>query len=412
MGLAARQRFPEIDCPVRRRLHSHMKRVVLVTGHYLESKRQAGFHWLADAYWRTGWEVIFFTTAISWFSWLQRNYRMAYPVLREANRLRWVQPGLGSYVWFTPWHPVTLPLRGLNYLMSPLFARYGDLPLGEAEVVVRNADLLIFESKPGLLLYERFKRLNPLGRYVYRMSDDLRLLRSSHPVVLQAEEHYAPHFDLVSVPSPFLLQRFQHLPQAVLHHHGIRKDLFTRDYPNPYRGPWEAHLVFVGTAYFDYDFLHKASASFPHWAFHIIGPIPRLPQRANVMAYGETAFLDTIPFVKHADIGLCTLQSHAPASASFTDSLKIIQYTYCGLPVVVPELLRASRPNTFCYTPGDAVSIRQALLAARHFDRSKVVQDDIRSWDEVAQDLAGERWDVRDANRAMRRDIPGPVPSP
>jgi 2-beta-glucuronyltransferase len=93
--------------------------------------------------------------------------------------------------------------------------------------------------------------------------------------------------------------------------------------------------------------------------------------------------------VKHADIGLCTLQTHAPAAVSFTDSLKIIQYTYCGLPVVVPELLRSSRPNTFCYVPGQTASIRQALLAARHFDRSTVVTDGIRSWDEVAQELAG-----------------------
>jgi 2-beta-glucuronyltransferase len=76
-----------------------VKWVVLVTGHYLESKWKAGFHWLADAYWRAGWEVIFWTTAISWLSWLQRNYRMAYPVRCEAHRLRWVQPGLGSYVW-------------------------------------------------------------------------------------------------------------------------------------------------------------------------------------------------------------------------------------------------------------------------------------------------------------------------
>jgi 2-beta-glucuronyltransferase len=79
----------------------------------------------------------------------------------------------------------------------------------------------------------------------------------------------------------------------------------------------------------------------------------------------------------------------APASASFTDSLKIIQYTYCGLPVVVPELLRSARPNTFCYTPGDRASIQQALLMARHFDRSKASTAGIRSWDEVAQELAG-----------------------
>jgi len=32
-----------------------MKRVVLVSGHYFESRRRAGFHWLAEAYWRAGW---------------------------------------------------------------------------------------------------------------------------------------------------------------------------------------------------------------------------------------------------------------------------------------------------------------------------------------------------------------------
>jgi 2-beta-glucuronyltransferase len=368
-----------------------VKRVVLVTGHYLQSKRQAGFHWLADAYWRAGWEVIFLTSALSWLSWLQRNYRMAYPVLREANRLRWVQPGLGSYVWFTYWHPINLGVQPLNQLLSPLFARYGDLSLGEAEACVRDTDLIIFESKPGLLLYEQCKRLNPQARYVYRVSDDLRWLRSSHPVVVQAEERYAPQFDLISVPSAALLQRFGHLPQAVQHTHGIRKDLFARQYSNPYQDGWESQVVFVGTAYFDYNFLNIASASFPHWAFHIIGPIPHLPQCTNVFAYGELPFVETIPYLQHADIGLSTLHASAQASASFTDSLKIIQYTYCGLPIVVPEQLRSPRPNIFCYVPNDPASIQEALLAARHFDRRKVVTDDIRSWDEIAQELAGTR---------------------
>jgi 2-beta-glucuronyltransferase len=378
-----------------------MKRVVLVTGHYLESKRKAGFHWLADAYWRAGWEVIFLTTAISWLSWLQRNYRMAYPILREANHVRWIQPRLGSYVWFTPWHPVNLRMPVLNRLLSPLFACYSHFPLGEAEVLVRQADLIIFESKPGLLLYGRFRQLNPQARYVYRVSDDLRLLGSSHPVVVRAEERYAPQFDLISVPSRYLLQRFQHLPHAVLHYHGIRKDLFEHDYPNPYRGIWDTNLIFVGTSHFDYDFLEKACARFLHWAFHIIGPIPHLPRQANIFAYGEMPFLDTVPYIKHADIGL-SVRTHYPATESLTDSLKIIQYTYCDLPIVVPAHLRSARPNTFCYTPGDAESIQKALLAARHFDRNRIVKDDIRSWDEVGWELAGEHWCVQDAQLGSR----------
>jgi 2-beta-glucuronyltransferase len=110
-----------------------------------------------------------------------------------------------------------------------------------------------------------------------------------------------------------------------------------------------------------------------------------------VFAYGELPFMETIPYLKHADIGLSTLQTSLQASASFTDSLKIIQYTYCGLPIVVPESLRSPRPNVFCYVPHDVTSIQEALLAARHFDRSKIMTDDIRSWDEIAQNLAGPR---------------------
>ena len=70
---------------------------------------------------------------------------------------------------------------------------------------------------------------------------------------------------LTSSVSPALpyVQCFRHLPQAVLHYHGIRKDLFEREYPNPYQHGWESHVVFVGTAYFDYDFLRMASNSFP-----------------------------------------------------------------------------------------------------------------------------------------------------
>jgi hypothetical protein len=42
------------------------------------------------------------------------------------------------------------------------------------------------------------------------------------------------------------------------------------------------------------------------------------------------------------------------------------------------------------HVPNDIVSIQEALRAARAFDRRKVVTDDISSWDEIAQELAGQ----------------------
>ena len=384
--------------------------VLLVSGHYLHSKRQAGFHFLADAYWRRGATTIFLTTGLSWLSVLRRDYRLAYPVRAEANRLRWARERLGSYVWFTRWHPANLRLALLNRLTRGLFTRYGELPLGEAEALVRDTDLMIFESTPGLLLFERFKRLNPRARCVYRVSDDLGLLRN-HPVVREAEQRFAPRFDLISTPCEYIHRRFQHLPQAALHYHGLAKDLFDRDYPNPYCGGGEVNLLFVGGSYCDVDFIERASRRFPNWAFHVIGPIAHLPRRDNVIAYGEMPFVDTIGYVKHADVGLQT-RSYTPGAESLTDSLKTIQYTYCRLPIVAPEFLRTpkslspnpcgtgfqpvdseglgigSKPNRFYYRPGDTESIRQALTDALAFDRRRIDTSDIRTWDELATCLA------------------------
>jgi 2-beta-glucuronyltransferase len=365
-----------------------MKRVVLVSWHYFESKRQAGFHWLADAWWRAGWEVVFFTAALSRLSRLRRDPRLAYLPGDPPNRLRWVRPRLASFVWFTAWHPANLRLGLLNRLSRPLFRRYGSLDLGEVEPLVASADLVVLESSPGLLLFERFRRLAPKARFVYRVSDDLRLLKN-HPVVIEAEDRLAGEFDLVSVPSGRLFERFRHLPAAGLHHHGLRKEAFDQPRDAPYEEGWDAHAVFTGNAHFDHEFLGIASAAFPRWGFHVIGPIDDLPARPNVFAYGELPFAATVPFLQHADVGLHTL-AYAPGAESFTDSLKVIQYTYCRLPVVAPEFLRCDRPNLCYYQPGDAESIRRALAAARAFDRSSIRTDGVRTWDELAGVLAGE----------------------
>ena len=365
-------------------------RVVLVTGHYWGSQRRAGFHWLADAYHRLGWEVLFFTSSLSWLSHLRGDFRLKYPDLRNnRNRLCQVMQNFHSFVWFTPFHPANLRSGFLNRLSSPLFKRYANFSLGEAEDWLRSADLFIFESTPGLLLFERFKRLNPGARFVYRVSDDLRLLKN-HPIVIEAERKFAPRFDLVSVPSDYLRKVLGDMgAHAELHHHAIRKDLFDKHYPNPYEGLPGPHLVFVGVSYFDHTFLEIASRLFPEWQFHIIGPIERKVQRANIHYYGEMPFVKTIPYIKWADIGLANW-SYAPGAESLSDSLKIIQYTYARLPIVAPAFLRSPRSNIVFYQPGDDASIKGAIQKALEINRSSICVSAIYSWEDLALRLAEE----------------------
>jgi len=365
-----------------------MKRVVLITGHYWNSKRKAGFHWLADALWHQNWEVVFMTAPLSWLSVIRQDYRLAYPVLQEANRLVQVEKAIWSYVWFTPWHPANLRSNFLNYLGQFLFYNYGKLPLGEVEATICEADLFIFESTPALLLFDRFKQLNPNASYIYRVSDDLRLL-CNHPVVLATEARIASQFDLVSVPSQSIYQLFEGLSQVKLHLHGIHKELFAKQSANPYPRSHHPNIIFVGNSYFDRQFLDLASQLFPDWSFHIIGPIENLPRRNNIITYGELPFEATIPYLKHADIALQTL-AYSPGVESFSDSLKIIQYTYCRLPIISPSYLPSSRSHIFYYERDDKNSIKNSLISAKACDRRAIDTNNIYSWDELISCLLTE----------------------
>lgn len=366
-----------------------MKRAVLFTGHYWASQRQAGFHWIARSLLNKGWEVLFFTAPISWFSVLRRDYRTQYPVYSERCELIQKENKLWSFVWFTPWHPVNLRSRFLNKLSYNSFANYGNLSLGEAKSFFENSNLLIFESNSVLFLVNRLKTICPDARMVYRVSDYLKLL-GGHPVLIDLEKNLLPLFDLISVPSRYIYDRFNEHPNLEFHTHGIHKELFDKDCPNPYTKYKGPNLVFVGQAHFDYDFLENAAGLFPNWQFHIIGPLRRVVKRKNIHYYNEMPFKETIPYLKYADIGLHTLdQLHGVES--FTDSLKVIQYEYCRLPIIAPNYITCNRPQVHYYIPGDPNSINNALSQAINFDRNKISVDHINSWDELTSQLTGEK---------------------
>jgi 2-beta-glucuronyltransferase len=99
-----------------------------------------------------------------------------------------------------------------------------------------------------------------------------------------------------------------------------------------------------------------------------LGHIIRIGQRIevaerNIVSYDEMPFRETLPFVQHADIGLHTI-AHGPGVESLRDSLKVIQFSYCGKPIIVPSYLASSRPNVVSYRPGDDEDAARAIATA------------------------------------------------
>ncbi|HZT94281.1 MAG TPA: hypothetical protein VE985_07390 [Gaiellaceae bacterium] len=360
------------------------RRVILISGHYLGSKRRAGFHHLAEAYWSLGWDVTFVTAAISLLSRLRGDFRFAYPVREEANRVVTVRERLSSYVLMTRTHPGNLGLAIANRLSSPWFARYARAPLGPLEERLRAADLIVFEGTAALLLLERIRGLAPGARMVYRASDDLRAL-GVHPLILEAEKRTVPLFDLVSAPTPEIAAALAAYGPVEVHPPGIDKRALDRTTQSPYdAGP---NAVFAGVSpLVDYESLGTAAELAPHVGFHVIGP-PARPSPANVTFQPERPFEEVVPFLQHATFGLLLFP---PGYGSLGQGNKVAQYSYCRLPVVAPSHLGSDRPNVCAFEPGDRDSLGRALAAAEEMPHSPAFTDGIMSAEELATALAGD----------------------
>jgi 2-beta-glucuronyltransferase len=363
---------------------SSTRRAILISGHYLGSKRRAGFHHLAAAFWSLGWDVTFVTAAISTLSRLRGDYRFAYPVREEANRLVVVHERLASYVLMTRTHPGNLRFGLANRLSSPWFAGYANIELGPLEDRLRTADLLVFEGTAALLLVERIRELAPRARLVYRASDDLRAL-GVHPLILEAEARAIPLFDLVSVPTQNIADALAPYGSVELHPPAIDKTALDRQTASPYgEGP---AAVFAGVSpLFDYESLGVAAELAPHLAFHVIGP-QRRPLPANVSFHPELPYEELVPYLQHATLGLLFFP---PGYASLGQGNKVAQYSYCRLPIVAPTHLGAERLNLCLFEPGDAESLRRALAEAERMPHSPEFAEGVRSAEELAETLAGE----------------------
>jgi len=365
--------------------HVAAKRIVVLSQHYYSSKRKANFHFLSEAFADLGYDVTFVTVQISPVSWLRKRDSRTCPQLwNEAGKLIQKRPNLKSFVWLTPFHIFSLRSKIADHLSTPLSYLYGHWPLGQMRKSILQADLFLFESTGGILLMDRFRKMNPDAAYVYRPSDNLRHL-GAHQAIVTAEERLLSQFHFISSPSQEMCERAKKYSNVAFHPHGIDKIIFSQKFENPYPADSRTCAVSIGSAFFDYDFLRIAAQSLPDWAFHILGNVARTGTAPNIFYHGEIPFEQTIPYLHHAHVGLAAYRNQPEAKGLVDSSLKLTQYTWCRLPSVAPAYcMRADRPHIFGYDLSRPETIREALLAARNHNRHTIQRDEIDSWKGLA----------------------------
>jgi 2-beta-glucuronyltransferase len=362
--------------------------VILISEHVYESPRRAGFHWLADAYREAGWHALFVTAGVSSLSALRGDVRVGLVAPEQRNRIRSIAPDLDGLFWYPPFHPVNLRHDVLNRLSQPFFRSYNRLPIGALEQAVRGAATVIFESGAGLSLARRVRRLAPQALFVYRVSDDVRVI-GAHPVLEAFEREATSSFDLISVPSDHMVGLFPPAAPVVVQYHGLNKALFDEGRPDPYSGG--KNVISVGTTLFDRRAVEVLAASSPAVQFHLFGRISEPFIQPNVVLYGEKRFIELVPYIQHADAGLAPYLYRRGCEYLAHTSNKVMQYTYARLPILLPSFIPNNAGHIVQYTPGDEQSARNAVNQALTIDHGEVDRSAIRGWDAVYVDIERHR---------------------
>lgn len=330
------------------------QKYLLLSAHDFRSPRKAGIHFVASELAKMG-PTRFFSLRYSFLSRYKHDPRLSLD--DQANKIVNHQ-GVDCYLWKTLIHPIRI--RPFESLMYHLYSFGFNAVLRRW---IKESDVIILESGVAPIFFDLIKKLNPRAKILYRASDALDTIDAAD-YIRNTFARIAKEIDTIVMPSKALADSMPSTHNLAFVPQGIDYSVNEKANPSPYGEG--IHAVSVGSMLFDPQFFILAGKRFPHIHFHIIGSCqPRHPEYGeNISVYGEMPFDKTLPYIKHATLGIAPYASvNLPAYLRDT-SLKLTQYEFFGLPAICPHFIAADYPTRFGYDIGDENSIAQAISRA------------------------------------------------
>jgi 2-beta-glucuronyltransferase len=379
-----------------------MSRVLFVTAqHFATHPRKVDLHFMTEALNARGVPVDILSMRLSLISRLVGDERWTFARARPLNRWTAISPLLREFIWISPLHPVATGRAWLDRLTTPLARLYGRRLPWAVKSELGSYSHIVIESGVSVLTIPEIRRLAPQAVVIYHAADRLSTI-GAHPAAKTVLGEQAGALDLVHVMAEAIKGDIPARTNIVHLSHGISKRAFDTCNSNPYAGSRNA--VSVGDMLFDAGAISTMAGSFPDWTFHLFGRLARLPDRfPNVVAHGERPFDEIVGFIKFADIGIAPYRLMPDADYLSQSSMKMIQYSYCRLPIVAPDFAAAGRRHVLAYDPRSPDSIRAAFGAAIGFDRTTIDTSDVMDWTEKTARLFASK-----AARHDGKDIAAP----
>lgn len=365
---------------------STKKTLTLLSRHYFSSHgRKTTVHFMARQFAKRGYRVNFVTVGRSILSLANKSARKGMPPDLSRKKFQEVEPGIFSIVMDEIIHPVSTGNKILNLITSPKILGYGehipDIVSGQAA----QSSIVLIECGYGVAYYRSLKDIARNAKFIYFATDPLSQV-GLRPEFENIERESLPEFDLVRVANRGLSERFPANTNAIEIPQGIDKAAFDAALQSPYP-LGSKNLISIGDMAFDTQAIRLMAGTRPDVTIHVFGADICSPYPDNIIVHGEVEFSKLVPYIKFADVGIMPYKMNSDMSYLTKTSLKFLQYTYCGLPILTPAGADWKRENIFYYIPNDAQSISSAMNSAISQEKDLSMGTSVWDWNDCVEEL-------------------------
>lgn len=360
------------------------RKIVVLTSHvFLPDFRKASVHFVSQRWAEMGHDVTFLTVGHSWLSALKQNGHFKALRKTQNNRFSQQQPGLRAGAYLPALHAFSTRNRLANLALRPFFGLYGQYLPEFARQEIANADLVVFESGTAIVFFGLVRRLNPRAKTLYFCRDLLGSIGTA-PFLQQTEERLIGAFNSICVPSKRLGEMLPAGGNVNVIPQGVDTALFDGATQSPY-APGTRNAIAVGDMLFDQPAVTAMAAAAADVTFHLFGVQWQGEVPDNIRNHGEQSFETIVAYIRHADIGLAPYRMSENEVYLAESSLKLLQYAYCRLPVMLPDIIPAARGNEVTYSLDKPNDWAERIATALALPRDNSFAKGILTWRGIAE---------------------------
>lgn len=360
-----------------------LKKIVFITTHNWDTKRQGGFHKFAEAAARQGIETIFFSFPRPYYGIFMKREQLNKNVIKVLTKGKAYQIENSDNKILNITFPTLrlpdsfgkcIPACVMTFLAQTSLKSFRQF----SKKFLAGTDCFIFESCEGIFLLDKIKKYFPDAKIIYRPSDPL-VFDSVPQRLKEAEKRILKTADLSLIINNEGLAAyraeindFDHNVKYAMLSNGVDIESYRQKYPVPELLKKQNTILYVGAWEVEWSLLFEAATACP--AFNFIVVCPNYPDTAISVKIKKYANLFYIPGIKPVDVPAWITNCDVVMVPYVTDFYKdrplgITAKYYQAMAAEKPIVAYCDTPKlkevgiSVCYTYEDFISaIQQAII--------------------------------------------------